>query len=172
MKRFLAGFALVSSFTAAQVQAAELKVSDAAPQFTIKNQDGKDFDLKSRAGQWTVLYFYPKAETPGCTKQACAFRDNIKKIRAEGAEVYGVSADTVADQAAFYKHHKLNFDLLCDPDAKVIEQYGAKMPLISMSKRWTFIIDPDLKIASIDKGVDPVIDSEKIADKIAGLKKK
>ena len=85
MKHWLATLALVSSFSA--VEAADLKLNDPAPTFTLKNQDGKDFDLKSRAGQWTVLYFYPKAETPGCTKQACAFRDNIKKIRAQGAEV-------------------------------------------------------------------------------------
>jgi peroxiredoxin Q/BCP len=170
MKHWLATLALVSSFSA--VEAAELKVNDPAPAFTLKNQDGTDFDLKSRAGQWTVLYFYPKAETPGCTKQACAFRDNIKKIRAQGAEVYGISGDTVEKQAGFHKSQRLNFDLLADPDAKVIEQYGAKMPMVAMSKRWTFIVNPELKIVSIDKDVDPVVDSEKIADQIAELKKK
>ncbi len=151
--------------------AADLNVGDPAPSFSLKTQEGKDFDLKSRSGQWTVLYFYPKAATPGCTKQACAFRDNIKKIRAQGAEVYGVSADTVEKQAAFHKEHKLNFDLLCDPEAKVIEAYGSKMPIVSVSKRWTFIISPELKIAAIQKDVDPIIDSEKIAEKIAALKK-
>lgn len=170
MKHWLATLALVSSFSA--VEAAELKLNDPAPTFTLKNQDGKDFDLKSRAGQWTVLYFYPKAETPGCTKQACAFRDNIKKIRAQGAEVYGISGDTVEKQAGFHKKERLNFDLLADPEAKVIEQYGAKMPMVAMSKRWTFIVNPELKVVSIDKDVDPVIDSEKIADQIAELKKK
>ncbi|MBC7371215.1 MAG: peroxiredoxin, partial [Bdellovibrionaceae bacterium] len=78
---------------------AELKVNEAAPVFTAKTQENKDFDLNSRKGKWTVLYFYPKAGTPGCTKQACAFRDNIKKIRAQGADVVGISADTVAEQA-------------------------------------------------------------------------
>ncbi len=170
MKRWLAGLSLVCSFSV--VEAAELKLNDSAPLFTLKNQDGKDFELKSRAGQWTVLYFYPKAETPGCTKQACAFRDNIKKIRAQGAEVYGISGDTVEKQAGFHKSQRLNFDLLADPDAKVIEQYGAKMPMVSMSKRWTFIVNPELKVVSIDKDVDPVVDSEKIADQIAELKKK
>lgn len=170
MKHWLATLALVSSFSA--VEAADLKLNDPAPAFTLKNQDGKDFDLKSRAGHWTVLYFYPKAETPGCTKQACAFRDNIKKIRAQGAEVYGISGDTVEKQAGFHKSQRLNFDLLADPEAKVIEQYGAKMPMVAMSKRWTFIVNPELKIVSIDKDVDPVVDSEKIADQIAELKKK
>jgi peroxiredoxin Q/BCP len=153
------------------VLAADLKVGDDAPRFNLKNQAGQEFDLNTRQGQWTVLYFYPKASTPGCTKQACAFRDNIKKIRAVGADVYGVSADTVEDQASFHKEHKLTFDLLCDPDANVIAAYGAKMPLLSISKRWTFILNPALKIAAIEKDVDPVIDSEKIADRISELKK-
>ncbi|HYX36657.1 MAG: peroxiredoxin [Pseudobdellovibrionaceae bacterium] len=170
MKRWLTGLALVSSFSVAQ--AAELKVNDPAPNFTLKTHEGKDFELKSRAGQWTVLYFYPKDDTPGCTKQACAFRDNIKKIRAQSAEVYGISADTVEKHASFHKSQRLNFALLADPEAKIIEQYGAKMPAANMSNRWTFIVNPELKIAAIDKDVDPVVDSEKIADQIAALKKK
>src|SRR5690349_4157532 len=133
MKRWLTALALVSSVSVAE--AADLKVNDPAPLFSVKTYDGKTFDLKSRAGQWTVLYFYPAADTPGCTKQACAFRDNIKKIRAQGAEVYGISANTVEDQAAFHKKYHLNFDLLCDPDAKVIDQYGTKMPMVKYSKR-------------------------------------
>lgn len=154
------------------VQAAELKVNDPAPLFVAKTQDGKDFDLKSRKGQWTVLYFYPKAETPGCTKQACTFRDNIDKIRKQGADVYGVSADTVAEQAGFHKNHNLNFTLLADPEDHVIDLYGTKMADKKMSKRWTFVIDPELKIRSIGRDVDPVIDSEKIADQISQLKAK
>ncbi len=168
--KFLSSMAL-SFVLASPIFAAELKVGDTAPLFTLKTQAAQDFDLKSRAGQWTVLYFYPKAATPGCTKQACAFRDNIKKIRAQGAEVYGISADTVEKQAEFHKEHKLTFDLLCDPDAKVIDAYGSKMPVLTMSKRWTFIVNPELKIAAIQKDVDPIIDAEKIADQIAALKK-
>jgi peroxiredoxin Q/BCP len=147
-----------------------LKVGDAAPVFELKTQTGSTFNLKSREGQWTVLYFYPKAETPGCTKQACGFRDNIEKIRAQGAEVYGISADTEEDQAAFQKKHQLNFTLLADPDLKVIEMYGTKMPVVSMSKRWTFIIGPDLKIRWIEKNVDPVLDAKKVAEQISKLK--
>lgn len=152
--------------------AAELKAGDAAPIFTAKTHEGKDFDLKSRKGQWTVLYFYPKADTPGCTKQACAFRDNIEQIRTQGAEVYGVSTDTVADQAAFHKKHGLNFPLIADADGAVVKAYGTKMPVMSMSKRWTFLIDPDLKIKWIEKDVDPVKDAETIAAKITELKPK
>jgi thioredoxin-dependent peroxiredoxin len=150
--------------------AKDLKVGDPAPIFTAKNQLGEDFDLQTRKGSWTVLYFYPKAGTPGCTKQACAFRDSIEKIRAQGADVYGVSADTVEEQAQFHKTHHLNFSLLADPQDKIIELYGSKMPVLKMSKRWTFILDPSLKIRKIQKDVDPVIDSEKIAAQISELK--
>ncbi len=147
-----------------------LKVGDPAPVFKAKTHAGQEFDLKSRLGKWTVLYFYPKAGTPGCTKQACAFRDALEKIRQQDAEVFGVSTDSVAAQAAFHKEHRLNFTLLADPEDRVVRLYGTKMPVLKMSKRWTFILDPELKIRLIVKDVDPVADSEKIAGQIAALK--
>jgi peroxiredoxin Q/BCP len=153
------------------LNAADLKIGVIAPKFKVQTHDNKLFDLESRKGQWTVLYFYPKADTPGCTKQACAFRDNINKIRAEGAEVFGISADTVKDQASFHSKYKLNFTLLADADGSVVKLYGAKMPMLNFSKRWTFVIDPELKIRSIDKDVDPAFDSQKVADTIIKLKK-
>ncbi len=152
--------------------AADLKVGDPAPTFKAKTDAGTEFDLQSRKGKWTVLYFYPKAGTPGCTTQACAYRDNIKKVQAQGAEIFGISADDVADQAKFKKEHQLNFTLLADPKDDVINLYGSKMPIMSMSKRWTFIIDPDLKIRSIEKDVDPAVDALKTAEKIAAFKSK
>ncbi|AZZ36304.1 peroxiredoxin [Bdellovibrio sp. qaytius] len=160
--------ALLVSFSVT-VFANEVKLNDPAPLFTVKTQTGADFDLKSRKGKWTVLYFYPKAGTPGCTKQACAFRDSIQKIRDLGAEVYGISTDTVEDQAKFHKEHHLNFDLLADADAKVTNLYGSKMPVVKISKRWTFIIDPELKIKNVLKDVDPAMDSERVATEIAKL---
>lgn len=152
------------------VFAGEIKLNEPAPLFTVKTQTGTDFDLKTRKGKWTVLYFYPKAGTPGCTKQACAFRDSIQKIRDLGAEVYGISTDTVEDQAKFHKEHRLNFDLLADADAKVTNLYGSKMPVVKISKRWTFVIDPELKIRNVLKDVDPALDSERVAAEIAKLK--
>lgn len=151
--------------------APDLKVGDPAPVFKLKNQDGVEFDLSKRKDQWTVLYFYPKADTPGCTKQACAFRDNIKKITDQGAEVYGISVDTVEAQAAFHKKYHLLFSLLADANGDVTAQYGSKMPMVNISKRWTFIIGPDLKIKSIRKNVDPAVDAQKVADELAQLKK-
>jgi peroxiredoxin Q/BCP len=155
---------------AANARATELKVGDVAPEFKAKTDAGTEFDLASRKGQWTVLYFYPKAETPGCTKQACAYRDNIKKVQAQGAEIFGISADDVKSQAAFKKNHQLNFTLIADPDEDVIKLYGAKMPLLPMSKRWTFILGPDLKVRSIEKDVDPAVDALKTAELIGKLK--
>lgn len=163
-------FVFVMMAVSLSAAAADLKVGDPAPLFQLKTQEGKDFDLSSRKGTWTVLYFYPKAGTPGCTKQACAFRDKIEKIRAQGADVFGVSADSVEDQAKFHKEHHLNFTLLADADGKVVNLYGSKMPLITMSKRWTFIIDPELKIREIEKDVDPVMDADKVASTLGKLK--
>ena len=167
----MAAFLLFSSVMITETVFADAaKVNDQAPLFKLKNQADVEFDLASRKGKWTVLYFYPKAGTPGCTKQACAFRDSIKKIRDLGAEVYGISTDTVSDQAKFHKEHHLTFDLLADADAKVTELYGAKMPLVKVSKRWTFIIDPQLKIKNVLKDVDPAMDPDRVVAEIKKLK--
>ncbi len=163
-------FCLLSLVLAAPSFASDLKVGDSALLFSAKTDAGKDFSLESQKGHWTVLYFYPKSGTPGCTKQACTLRDNITKIRAVGAEVFGISANTVEDQAKFVKEHHLNFTLLADPDLAVIKLYNAKMPVLSMAKRWTYILDPELKIRKIQKDVDPVADSENVAKDIAALK--
>lgn len=165
--QILAAMIAVSSTVAL---AADLKVNDPAPLFNAKTHEGSDFSLASRKGQWTVLYFYPKAGTPGCTKQACAFRDNLKKIHNEGAEVYGISSDSVSDQAAFHKKYRLNFILIADPESQVLDLYGSRMPMLKMSKRWTLIIDPELKIRSLAKDVDPSLDSERVAREISQLK--
>jgi len=166
---FLFSFLFLSEATLAH--AAELKVGDPAPEFSTKTHDGASFELASRKGKWTVLYFYPKAGTPGCTKQACAFRDNIEKIRKLDAEVYGISTDSIEAQSKFHTAQHLNFTLLADPDLKIVSLYGAKMPILSLSKRWTFIIDPTLKIRRIDRDVDPVADANKVALAIEEMKK-
>jgi peroxiredoxin Q/BCP len=153
-------------------QAEDLKVGTPAPLFQLQTHEGKKFDLRDRKGKWTILYFYPKAETPGCTKQACAFRDSLKKVRELGAEVFGVSADPVDAIARFHEKHHLNFTLLADPKLKVIGEYGTRMPVLSLSKRWTFIVDPELKIRHIERDVDPVKDAERTAAKIRELQAK
>ena len=93
-------------------------------------------------------------------------------IRAESADIFGISGDTVADIAAFHKNHNLNFTLLADPDSKIMDLYGSKMMGLKISKRWTFIIDPDLKIRNIEKDVDPAKDALRVAQQIHNLKAK
>ncbi len=154
----------------AQLAQAEIKEGQDAPVFKLKDQNGKEFDLQARKGKgWTVLYFYPKADSPGCTEQACAFRDTIKRIKAKNAELIGISADDQATQKAFHEKHKLIFDLLSDADLKVIELYGIKMPILGMAKRWTFILDPDLKVRSIEPNVDPAFDADWTAETLSEL---
>lgn len=157
-------FTLAANAPAPLLAADGLKVGDTAPSFTLKDQDGKEINLADRKGKgWTVLYFYPKADTPGCTKQACAFRDSIKVIKAKNTEIYGVSVNTQDEQKKFSTKHNINFPLLCDASAEVAGKYGVKMPVVGIAKRWTFVIDPQLVIRNIDKDVDPAMDAKKTA---------
>ncbi len=158
-------------FISTAVEADKLAVGQVAPQFELKTHEGISIDLASRKDKgWTVLYFYPKAGTPGCTAQACAYRDSISLIRSQNAEVYGISTDDVKDLLSFHQKHNLTFTLLSDADGKVTEAYGVKMPIVNFAKRWTFIIDPSLIIRSIDTDVDPVLDAKHVADEISKLK--
>ena len=163
-------FILIGSFLfTANVFA--VKVGEEAPSFTLKNQDGINVSLtKNKNDKWLVLYFYPKAGTPGCTKQACAFRDAIKNIENEGAVVYGISMDSVESLKKFKEEHKLNFTLLSDEKGTISEAYDTKIPLLNISKRITFIIDPKFIIRSIDKDVDPALDAIKVSKKIQEFK--
>lgn len=148
--------------------ASDLKVGATSPQVQLKTHEGETFSLAERKGKsWTILYFYPKAGTPGCTKQACAFRDAADDIKKQNAEVFGISTDTVAKQAAFHKEHNLKFKLLSDTDGKVLEAFGVRIPVLNVAKRWTFIIDPELKIRHINDQVDPLLDAKNV---IATLK--
>lgn len=166
----VAASVLVLATFAARPALAEVKEGEAAPLFKLKTQDGKDWDLAARKGKgWTVLYFYPKADSPGCTEQACAFRDTIKRITAKNAELVGISADTQETQKSFHAKHKLIFDLLSDADLKVIEAYGIKMPILGMAKRWTFILDSDLKVRSVEPNVDPAFDADWTAETLSEL---
>ncbi len=161
-KLILSIFMVILSLIPRSVFGAEIAEMGDAPDFAAQLQDGSQFELASRLGKWTILYFYPKAGTPGCTKQAQGFRDSIEKIRGLGAEVYGISGDSVAELADFHKKEQLNFSLIADPQAKIIDAYGAKMPLLKISKRWTFILDPKLKVKKIERDVEPGEDAQRI----------
>ena len=151
-------------------EAGRLEIGDNAPDFMLKNQDGKEFHLADRKGKgWTILYFYPKADSPGCRAQACAFRDTIKIIRAKNAELYGISSNKQEDQAEFHKKRQLNFDLLSDDAGKVLESYNVRRAVVGVAKRWTFILDSQLVIRNIEQDVDPAFDAQWTADTLEEL---
>ena len=132
-----------------------------APDFTLPNQDGEDVTLSSLRGGPGVLYFYPKADTPGCTTQACGIRDHSAEYDAAGATVLGVSPDSVADIKKFHGGQGLNFTLLADEDHAVCELYGVWGEKSMYGKtymgasRSTFIIDPDGTVARVFAKVSP-----------------
>jgi peroxiredoxin Q/BCP len=124
----------------------------AAPAFSLKDAAGETISLKDFRGKDVIVYFYPKDDTPGCTKEACGFRDLWKKIQKQGAVVLGVSPDDQAAHQAFAAKYKLPFSLLCDPDKKVMSKYGAYGEKMMYGKktvgviRSTVWVGPDGKI--------------------------
>lgn len=127
----------------------------AAPSFTLESSAGKNVSLKDFKGKKVVLYFYPKDDTPGCTKEACNFRDSITDIKKTGAVILGVSPDDVASHQKFIGKYNLPFDLLADTDHAVAEKYGVWKEKSMYGKRYmgiertTFLIDADGKLARI-----------------------
>lgn len=121
---------------------------DAAPAFRLVDQHGTAHALTDYRGKWLMLYFYPKDDTPGCTEQACSFRDDFARIKMLGAEVVGISVDSAASHAAFAGKHNLPFPLLADADGKVAASYDALTDLVvvKFAKRHTFLIDPQGRI--------------------------
>ena len=138
-------------------------VGAAAPNFKLQDQTGAWHSLKDYRGKWVVLYFYPKDGTPGCTTQACEFRDNIFAYREIGAVILGVSVDDVASHKEFSEEQNLPFPILADADKKVTTTYGTLklyMGTLEMARRDTFIIDPQGNVAKHYVSVDPKGHSE------------
>ena len=166
--------ALLMLFLPAVASAAEPPAEGtAAPAFSLPDQAGKTHTLADYAGRWLVLYFYPKDDTPGCTTEACNFRDDIARIRRLGAEVVGVSVDDVASHADFAAKHKLPFPLLADEGGNVAESYGALRDLMvmKMAKRQTYIIDPNGRIARRYLDVDPKTHAAEVVADLERLQK-
>jgi peroxiredoxin Q/BCP len=145
-----------------------IKVNDKAPEFTLQDENGKEISLKSLRGKVVVLYFYPRADTPGCTVEACEFRDTYKQMQKTGAVLLGISPDTPQAQKKFQDKYKLPFTLLADADKKVAvafdvlkekNMYGKKVMGIV---RTTFIIGPDGKIQHIFPKVKPEGHAEEV----------
>ncbi|PHV12140.1 peroxiredoxin [Chitinimonas sp. BJB300] len=128
----------------------------AAPAFNLTDQTGQKRTNEQFIGKWLVLYFYPKADTPGCTEEACSFRDDIILLRALGAEIVGISTDSLTSIQAFGQKHQLPFTLLSDPDGSTAARYGALLDLgiMKFAKRHTFLIDPQGRIVKRYTDVD------------------
>lgn len=143
-----------------------------APAFTLPDQEGTQHSLEEYRGQWLVLYFYPKDDTPGCTKEACGFRDSMQEFGQRDAVVFGVSRDSVESHAAFASKFSVPFSLLSDEDGAVCEAYGTWRERMLYGKkgmgvaRVTFLIDPDGTIVKIYEGVKP---DEHAAEVIADI---
>jgi peroxiredoxin Q/BCP len=155
-------------FGIGKVQADALKVGDAAPNFKAPASDGSQVELKSVLGEAPiVLYFYPKDDTPGCTKEACSFRDNFAAFRKLDATIYGISYDSVESHKEFITKYKLPFVLLSDTDHAIAKLYGANGLLFA--KRMTYVIDKSGKIVWLNPSVDPSKHSQELQDVLAKL---
>jgi thioredoxin-dependent peroxiredoxin len=149
------------------------KVGAAAPAITGKDQDGKEWKLADRAGKKAVLlYFYPKDNTPGCTKEACGLRDRMDELNKEDVEVVGVSFDSSESHRKFIEQYKLNFALLADTDGKIADAYGARMASgKAIARRVSFLIGKDGKIAHVTDSPNADTHLSEMKDAVAKLPK-
>src|SRR5437899_5982322 len=147
---------LTTALQSGQARAAESpKAGDKAPLIEGKDQDGKPWKLADSVGKQVVLlYFYPKDETPGCTKEACGFRDRMEALKKDNVQIIGVSFDSADSHQKFIANHQLNFPLLADTDGKIAAAYGVKMPDRNMAKRVSFLIGLDGKIVHVTDNRD------------------
>ena len=146
-------------------------VGGPAPEFELPDQTGQLHSLEDYREQWVVLYFYPKDETPGCTTEACEFRDNIFAFRKLNAQILGVSLDDVESHREFAENHSLPFPLLADVDGTAADAYGVKTRMLGMTvaKRQTFIIAPGGSIAMHYEKVDPSEHSAQVIEDLKAL---
>ena len=142
-----------------------LKIGDKAPDFDTVDQNGNRVRLSNFIGKKVVLYFYPKDNTPGCTKEACNFRDDITLIKNKGAVVLGVSVDGLDSHKRFSEKHNLNFPLLIDNKKEICRKYGT-LRLGIISKRVTYIIDEKGKVKHVFQEVSPSIHSKEVLEKL------
>jgi len=150
---------------------AQIKVGSKAPNFTLSDQNSIQHQLSDYEGSWVILYFYPKDDTPGCTTQACDFRDAVKRIIASKSNVFGVSLDSVESHKRFADKNNLPFSLLSDESGEVSEAYDSLNNFMNFksAKRNTFIIDPDGKVAKIYLSVKPSTHSQMVLNDLNQL---
>jgi peroxiredoxin Q/BCP len=158
------GLVIALAFSSVGLANDSVTVGGAAPEFELPDQDGQLHSLEDYRDQWVVLYFYPKDETPGCTTEACEFRDNIFAFRDLNAQILGVSLDDVESHKAFAENHGLPFPLLADVEGSAATAYGVKTRMLGMeiAKRQTFIIAPDGTVAKHYEKVNPSEHSKQV----------
>lgn len=151
-----------------------LKAGDDAPSFTLNDAKGQTHYLSDYAGKYLVLYFYPKDDTPGCTKEACHFRDDMLQLEKLGAKIVGISVDDSQSHDEFAKKYNLPFPLLTDSSGKVADSYNALTNLfvVKIAKRYTFLINPEGKVAKIYTNVDTSKHSQQIIDDLKAFQSK
>lgn len=155
----------------------KIKLGAVAPNFTLPDQHGKTHTLSDYKGKWVLLYFYPKDDTPGCTKEACGMRDVFPKLKKMDAAVFGVSADSVQKHKKFAGKYKLPFTLLSDENKSIIKKYGVWAKKKFMGReymgilRTSFLIDPKGTVAKIYEQVKPEQHAEEVLADLAVLKK-
>jgi peroxiredoxin Q/BCP len=164
--------AMIFFFGSPAARAEPLQIGQAAPDFSLPDQDGKLHALADYRGKWLTLYFYPKDDTPGCTKQACTFRDEIGELSALGTAVVGISVDDSASHAAFARKYNLPFTLLADTKGETAARYDSLRSLLNlkMAKRNTFLIDPEGRIARIYLSVSPANNPTEVIEDLKKLK--
>jgi peroxiredoxin Q/BCP len=152
-----------------------LKINEKAPAFVLPDQDGKPHQLSDWKGQWLLLYFYPKDDTPGCTKEACTLQERLPDFKKAGLEAVGISVDSVKSHRKFADKYKLTFPLLADEKKEVVQLYRVWGKKKFMGKEYlgiarsSFLIDPQGRIAKIYPKVDPAVHAEEVTTDLRNL---
>ena len=169
----IAALALVLWLANARVARNLPKAGDAAPGFTLPDQNSKPHTLEEFRGRWLVMYFYPRDDTPGCVEQAMQFRNSMREIEGLGAAVCGISVDDSASHAAFARKYNLPFALLADRSGQVAARYGSLLNLgvFRIAKRNTVLVDPGGRVAKVYVGVNAGRNARDVAEDLRAITK-
>lgn len=144
------------------------KEGDVFPEFSLESDSGSNVSINDLKGKTSVVYFYPKDDTPGCTKEACNFRDNLDKFKELGVPIYGISVDSIDSHKKFRAKYELNFPLLSDSKKELVTKLGIKS-LTGSAQRVTFVLDKDGKIMKIYPNVSPDKHSDELFSYLSEL---
>ncbi len=172
MKRFISIMSAAALLVGgASALAEQIRMGDPAPDFELQDQSGQLHSIEDYRGKWIALYFYPKDDTPGCTTEACEFRDNIFAFKNLNCQILGVSLDDVDSHKEFADKYNLPFPLLADTAGSTANAYGVKSKYMGMSvaKRQTFLIDPDGNVAKHYAKVDPDTHTQQVLADLEAL---